>query len=70
MILNSGLVKKIEIDEIEKNFVKSMGVKKFNYLGQFIPDLKRLSWIIWGSKKSTHLGIDRGIKYISYDLEN
>ena len=29
------------IDQIGKNFVKSMSVKKFSYLGQFILGLRR-----------------------------
>ena len=29
----------------EKNFVKSMSVKNFNYLGQFIPGLKRYGFL-------------------------
>ena len=28
------------IDQIRKNFVKSMSVKKFSYLGQFIQGLR------------------------------
>ena len=36
MVLNSHLVIKMGIDQIGKNFVKSMSVKKFSYLGQFI----------------------------------
>ena len=34
------LVIKMGIDEIGKNFVKSMSVKKFSYLGQFILGLR------------------------------
>ena len=34
MVLNSHLVIKMGIDQIGKNFVKSMSVKKFSYLGQ------------------------------------
>ena len=41
MVLNSHLVIKIEINRIRKNFVKSMSVKKFSYLGQFILGLRR-----------------------------
>ena len=41
MVLNSHLVIKIEINRIRKNFVKSMSVKKFSYLGQFILSLRR-----------------------------
>ena len=31
---------KMGIDQIEKKFVKSMSVKKFSYLGQFIQGLR------------------------------
>ena len=41
MVLNSHRAIKIEINRIRKIFVKSMSVKKFNYLGQFIPGLER-----------------------------
>ena len=40
MVLNSRLVIKMGIDQIGKNFVKSMSVKKFSYLGQFIQGLR------------------------------
>ena len=40
MVLNSRLVIKMGIDQIGKNFVKSMSVKKFSYLGQFILGLR------------------------------
>ena len=40
MVLNSHLVIKMGIDQIGKNFVKSMSVKKFSYLGQFIQGLR------------------------------
>ena len=35
------LVIRIGIDQIGKDFVKSMSVKKFSYLGQFILGLRR-----------------------------
>jgi len=41
MVLNSHLVIKIEINRIRKNFVKSMSIKKFSHLGQFIQCLRR-----------------------------
>ena len=41
MVLNSRLVIKMGIDQIGKKFVKSMSVKKFSYLGQFILGLRR-----------------------------
>ena len=41
MVLNGRLVIKMGIDQIGKNFVKSMSVKKFSYLGQFILGLRR-----------------------------
>ena len=37
MVLNSCLVIKMGIDQIAKNFVKSMSVKKFSYLGPEVP---------------------------------
>ena len=40
MVLNSRLVVKMGIDQIRKNFVKSMSVKKFSYLGKFIQGLR------------------------------
>ena len=40
MVLNSRLVIKMGIDQIGKIFVKSMSVKKFSYLGQFIQGLR------------------------------
>ena len=40
MVLNSPLVIKMGIDQIGKKFVKSMSVKKFSYLGQFIQGLR------------------------------
>ena len=40
MVLNSRLVIKMGIDQIGKIFVKSMIVKKFSYLGQFIQGLR------------------------------
>ena len=40
MVLNSRLVIKMGIDQIGKKFVKSMSVKKFSYLGQFIWGLR------------------------------
>ena len=40
MVLNSRLVIKMGIDQIGKKFVKSMSVKKFSYLGQFIRGLR------------------------------
>ena len=40
MVLNSYLVIKIEINRIQKNFVKSKSVKKFSYSGQFIQGLR------------------------------
>ena len=44
MVLNSRLVIKMGIDQIGKNFVKSMSVKKFSYLGQFIQGLRTPAW--------------------------
>ena len=44
MVLNSRLVIKMGIDQIGKNFVKSMSVKKFSYLGQFILGLRRSAY--------------------------
>ena len=41
MVLNGCLVIKMGIDQIGKNFVKAMSVKKFSYLGQFIRGLRR-----------------------------
>ena len=40
MVLNGHLVIKMGIDQIGKNFVKSMSVKKFSYLRQFIQGLR------------------------------
>ena len=40
IVLNNRLVIKMGIDQIGKNFVKSMSVKKFSYLGQFIQGLR------------------------------
>ena len=40
MMLNSRLVIRMGIDQIGKNFVKSMSVKKFSYLGQVILGLR------------------------------
>ena len=53
MVLNSRLVIKIETDQIRKNFVKSMSVKKFSYLGQFILGLRR-SGIFSGKLADNH----------------
>ena len=40
MVVNCRLVIKMGIDQIGKNFVKSMSVKKFSYLGQACPDFR------------------------------
>ena len=58
MVLNSHLVKKIEINRIQKNFVKSMSVRKLSYLGQFMLGSKRSGvehWIV-------------GVSFISFFL--
>ena len=52
MVLNSHLVIKIEINRIQKNFVKSMSVKKFSYLGQFILGLRRSDF---SGKSTSHI---------------
>ena len=44
MALNGLLVIKMGIDQIGKKFVKSMSVKKFSYLGQFIWGLRTPEW--------------------------
>ena len=63
MVLNSHLVIKIEINRIWKNFVKSMSVKKFSYLGEFILGLRR-SGKDYASRDPEPL-LKRALHYIS-----
>ena len=56
MVLNSRLVIKIGIDQIGKNFVKSMSVKKFSYLGQFILGLRTPDGMQWTAEEPMPYG--------------